>query len=143
MRISDWSSDVCSSDLRARRRPLPRRRGDRRHLRHQLARPRPPRARLYGKPRRHRPARGSCRTPLDRDSPARLDDAADRGGVEGDRTALQQEPCGRKETVDKTLLDQMPLLPYPSIGDDAVTPPGTVNLVNLERAIAVQPEPRA
>src|SRR3546814_20362022 len=80
------------------------------------------------------PARGSCRTPLDRDSPARLDDAADRGGVEGDRTALQPAPCGRKETVDKTLLDPIPLLPYPSIGDDAVNPLGTVHLVNLERA---------
>src|SRR3546814_16493584 len=62
MRISDWSSDVCSSDLRDRRRGRGRVPGV---VRHPHPRRRAPRRRLFGRGRRgalgedHRPHRRS------------------------------------------------------------------------------------
>src|SRR3546814_3523011 len=107
MRISDWSSDVCSSDLQPGRdqdrgpgrRPRPRRRPPRRH----------------GHRRRHAGRAGDDAAVLHRPVPgqgAGRGQAGDRGqgqGSQGDEEGRGAQEVGRMSLDNRTALFRMPI----------------------------------
>src|SRR3546814_5223824 len=105
MRISDWSSDVCSSDLQGAGRPVPRQRGVARPARRRRA------ALEYGAAAARRPAGG-----LPAAVP-RHQACGDRGAARGQ--ALPLSPPGKAAAVAKVRLrlDGVARAAHPATGD--------------------------